>query len=249
VTARATYGETLWLLGYPDQAMRAIATAVADARAIDHANTLCNTLRKACPVALFCGDDTALETFTSMLLAQAAKYGLAAWHAQARCYTGLLLLARGDVSGGLEILRATLAGEHGNSMRSNYLRGVLAETLGRAGETALARTTIDAALAQAERNHEGWCIPELLRIKGDLLLDGGAGDAAEECLLRSYELACAQQALSWELRTAMSLARLRRGQHRIVEARALLGAVYERFSEGFASADLRRARSLLDALA
>ena len=134
-------------------------------------------------------------------------------------------------------------------MRSTFLRGVLAEALGDAGEVAQGRIRIDAALADAEANREGWCLPELLRIKGALLLQDGAIGAGEEYLMRALELARAHKALSWELRAAIALARLRRDQHRPQEARAFLGAVYERFSEGFATADLRRAKSLLDALA
>jgi len=153
----------------------------------------------------------------------------------------------------VRILRDTLEGApQGNSaMRSTFLRGVLADALGQVGEVAQGRTRIDAALADAEANREGWCLPELLRTKGALLLRSGAAgaDAGEEYLTRALDLARAHKALSWELRAATALAQLRRDQHRPQEGRALLGPVYDRFTEGFATADLRRAKSLLNALA
>jgi predicted ATPase len=250
VTARATLGEILWVLGFPEQAMRAVETAVADAGAIDHVHSLCNTLRKSCPIAAFCGDLAALQRFTMQLFALANQHGFAAWHAQARCYEGLVLLGRGEIAEGVAILRATLEGSpQGNSaMRSTYLLGALAEALGQAGEVEHGRARIDAALAEAEANREGWCLPELTRIKGDLLLSAGATDEGEAHLLRALALARGHAALSWELRTAISLARLRHDQGRRRDARALLGAVYDRFSEGFATADLRRAKALYDAL-
>jgi predicted ATPase len=137
-------------------------------------------------------------------------------------------------------------------MRYNHLRGALAEALGRAGEVAAGQAMIDAALAHGEAHREGWCLPELLRIKGELLLmEGGesAISAAEQHLVRAIRLARRHEALSWELRAATSLARLRSHQQRRENARDLLGAVYGRFSEGFANADLRGASRLLDALA
>jgi predicted ATPase/DNA-binding winged helix-turn-helix (wHTH) protein len=247
VTARATLGEILWVRGFPEQAMRAVEIAVADARAIDHAHSLCNTLRKACPVAAFCGDLAALERFTTMLFAHAARHGFASWHAQARCYDGLLRIARGDVAGGLQVLRDTLDGtlENNSAMRSTFLRGALADALGRSGAIAQAQAEIDPALARAEANREGWCVPELLRIKGELCLLAGAAAAAEESFLRALDLARRNKALSWELRSATSLARVRLAQDRRAEARDLLGAVLGRFSEGFATADLVAAKRLL----
>jgi predicted ATPase len=93
---------------------------------------------------------------------------------------------------------------------------------------------------------------ELLRIKGELvLLRGGQGAAAlaEDHFRQSLDSARRQGALSWELRAATSLARLLRGQDRVAEARDVLGSVYGRFTEGFVTADLQEAKSLLEKLA
>ena len=112
-------------------------------------------------------------------------------------------------------------------------------------------STIDEALTRSESNEERWCIAELLRIKGELSLRESApqaATAAEEHFLRSLDWARRQGALSWELRTSTSLARLQQDQGRIAEARSLLQPVYDRFSEGFETADLKTAKALLDSL-
>jgi len=105
-------------------------------------------------------------------------------------------------------------------------------------------------LRRAERNNAFWWMPEALRIKGEVLLlsDKADATAAEDHFRRSLDLAHQQGALSWELRAAISLARLQRHQGRIGGARDLLAAVYNRFTEGFGTADLQSATRLLDEL-
>jgi predicted ATPase len=128
----------------------------------------------------------------------------------------------------------------------------MAEALGRAGQIADGLAAIEEAIEQSERTEERWLIAELLRTKGELLLlqdAPGAAAAAEGHFRQALDWARRQGALSWELRTASSLARLWRDQHRVKEARARLESVYGRFTEGFATADLREARSLLEQLA
>jgi predicted ATPase len=110
---------------------------------------------------------------------------------------------------------------------------------------------VHEALARSERNDERWYLPELLRIKGELVLRqaGPEAPAAAELLFReSLDLSRGQQTLAWELRASTCLARLRRQQGRIDEARDLVAASYARFAEGFETADLRAARRLLDDL-
>ena len=119
------------------------------------------------------------------------------------------------------------------------------------GETTLALETVDQALSRCERRDEGWYIAELLRIKGQLFLvrpNRGAAAQAEKLFLSSLDRAGQQGALSWELRTATSLARLWKERRRLTEARSLLMPIYARFTEGFATADLRSAKTLLEEL-
>ena len=98
---------------------------------------------------------------------------------------------------------------------------------------------------------EGWYLAELLRIRGELVLKAGKSDTAakaEQEYLSALHCARHQGALFWELRTATSLARLWRDQGRSTEAAALLQGVYNRFTEGFATADFKAATALLKAL-
>jgi predicted ATPase len=123
--------------------------------------------------------------------------------------------------------------------------------LGRAGRIADGLAAIEEAVAWTTRNDERWVIAELLRIKGELLLLQGAPDAtasAEDQFRQSLDWARRQGALSWELRAATRLARLLRDQGRFGDATALLQPVYDRFTEGFETADLKAARALLDDL-
>jgi predicted ATPase len=123
-----------------------------------------------------------------------------------------------------------------------------ADALGRDGKTAEGLSIIDEALARSDFNEERWCVAELLRIKGELILGGAAPQAAaaEQCFLRSLDWAQRQGALSLELRTSTSLARLQHDQGRIAEGHCLLQSVYDRFSEGFETADLKTARAYLN---
>jgi predicted ATPase len=108
------------------------------------------------------------------------------------------------------------------------------------------------AIARAETGRAGWCMAEILRAKGEIILKEGASDAAfaaEALFRRSLEMARQQEALSWELRAATSLARLWRRQGRIQRAHDLMASVYGRFTEGFGTADLVTAKTLLAELA
>jgi predicted ATPase len=110
---------------------------------------------------------------------------------------------------------------------------------------------IDEALARSERDEERWCVAELLRVKGELVLREGEPEAAavaEDHFRQALDWARRQGALSWELRAATSLARLWRDQNRPKAAREILAPVYDRFTEGFETADLKAATLLLDDL-
>ena len=131
------------------------------------------------------------------------------------------------------------------------LLGELAMAMGRVGEVAQPLETIEGAIGRPESWQERWCLPELLRIKGELLLQAkapNAASAASSYFRRALDLAVEQSALSWQLRAAMSLAKLQRDQRNVEEARNLLRPIYGQFTEGFATRDLTEARHLLDLL-
>jgi predicted ATPase len=124
----------------------------------------------------------------------------------------------------------------------------LAEGLAATGNASHGLTTIDRALEQCGRREELWCRAEMSRVKGEVLLRGNdpREALAERQFVEALDWARRQGALSWELRAAMSLARLRRKNGNAEEAMAVLAGVYARFTEGFATADLVMARVLLD---
>jgi predicted ATPase len=168
---------------------------------------------------------------------------------------GNLLVERGEFARGLLVLRDAFEICDRTGWRLSYaeFKGVLA--LGLAGTGQLDEALIalgDAMAADREgADGHGWYAPELLRIKGEVLLRQAADQstlAAEDCFNQAAQIAREQGALFWELRVALSVARLRVSQGRQHKARAPLAAVYDRFTEGFANADLQAARTLLEGL-
>jgi predicted ATPase/DNA-binding winged helix-turn-helix (wHTH) protein len=254
VVARLGLVRILWLQGFPDQARRAAQSTVDDARALNHAVSLCLALNKAaCPVALFTGDLAAAESYVAMLLDSSAAHALPIWREEAHRFHATLLIRNGDFDTGLRLLRTSLAQSPELSYQPyfTWFLGELAEGLGRAGQIAEGLEAIDEALARSEHNEDRWCVAELLRIRGELLLlQGGSGTAAatEHHYHQALGWARRQGALSWELRAATSLARLLCDQNRSSEAIALLAPIYGRFSEGFETADLKAAKALINSL-
>jgi predicted ATPase len=240
------------LQGLPDQAMRTAERSVADARATNHAISLGLALALvACPIAMFTGDLAAAEHYVEMLLDHSARHALARWHAIGRSHQGALFIQRGDLSTGLRLLRAGFDEPGAAGSVPRLFTFFMAEALGRVGQIADGLAAIEEAIERSERTEERWLIAELLRVKGELfLLQGapGAAAAAEGHFRQALDWARRQGALSWELRAATSLARLLSDRGRSSEATALLQPVYDRFTEGLATADLKTAKALLDDL-
>jgi predicted ATPase/DNA-binding winged helix-turn-helix (wHTH) protein len=256
VTARVHLARILWLQGFPDRAMREAEHSVNDARATEHAISFSYALhRAACPVALWNGDLVAAGQYADILLDHAKRHALVHWQLYGWGYQGAVAISRGDVAAGLRLLRSCYEelGETGVTAPRfvRFAATYMAEGLGKAGQIVDALDALDDAIARAERTKELWQFPELLRVKGELVLLQGAAPqtaAAEDYFQRARDRARLQGALSWELRAATSLARLLRHQGRFAEALALLQPVYDRFTEGFETADLTAAKALLVAL-
>ena len=237
VQARVCLARVLWLQGFPGQAIRTAQSSVDDAQAIDHAISQCYALAlAACPVSFWVGDLAAVERYARMLLDNSTRHRLPLWHPWGRSFEGALLIERGDVITGLRHLRAGLDQPGGPSLATRFLtfQGVLADALRRVGQVFEGLAAIDEGLEWSERTEGRWAIAELLRLKGELLLSqGGSGKAAaEDHFRRAIDWGRRQGALSWELRAAMSLARLWHGQGRREEAQQLLAPIYDRFTEG-----------------
>jgi predicted ATPase len=253
VMARATLARILWLQGFPDQAMRSALTSVEEARASEHLLSLCNALvRAACPVALWVGDLATAERCIATLLDYSGRHGLAFWHLRGRGLKGMLMNKTGDVAAGLQLLGAALEElRQTPKYAGSYVAflGTFAEALGGAGQVAEGLVAIDEALSRSDRTEAHWCVAELLRVKGELLLlEGGSGAAAaaDDYFQQALDWSRQQGALSWELRAGTSLARQLRNQQRATEAITLLAPIYGRFTEGFETADLQEAKSLLE---
>jgi len=183
------------------------------------------------------------------LRTQAECYGLDVWRTYADIFTGELMVRRCRFDDGIALLQVSV-GKLRAAKFAQYqtaFLGVLAECLARSGRVEDGAAAIDEALAQCERTEERWCMSELIRIKGEIALlvpqDGSL--IAEQKFLEAIGWAHRQQTPSWELRSATSLARLWGKQGRMPAARALLAPIYGQFTEGFGTADMIAAKSLL----
>jgi predicted ATPase len=243
----------LWLQGFADQAIRSVESHLVAARASDHPYSLFSgLLQTACPIALLTGDLALAERYIKALMDLSARHAVELWTLGGRCFGGMLLIRRGSIGAGLELLRTAFAHIPQGAFTLFYtpVLAEIADALGLDNRVAEGLSIIDEALRRSDSNEERWCVAELLRIKGDLILREGAPQAAaaaEQHFLRSLDWARRQGALSWELRTSTSLAHLEHDQGRLAEARSLLQSVYDRFSEGFETADLKTAKASLNA--
>ena len=250
--ARCFLARILWLRGFPDQAVSTVERAIAEAESRNDMFTLCQALlQAACPVSIFIGDLERLGPYVTTLLDYSERNALGFWQVWAGCFRGVQLVKGGKIREGLTHLSEGLDSLRGMQYGVYYVVFLCeyAEALGKAGQIDQGLVAIDEALARSKRNDENWYVPELLRVKGELVAQSGgatAGGDAEKLFGQSLALARRQQGPAWELRTAMSLSRLTRDAVRGRAPAALLSSVYEKFTEGFDSADLVAAKRLLD---
>jgi predicted ATPase/DNA-binding winged helix-turn-helix (wHTH) protein len=251
VSARTFLARVLWLQGFPDQARRVAEANVEDAQAINHAPSLCHALAMAaCPIALWLGDRAAAKRSMDTLVHHSREFSLPLWSRFGSHYEGVLLIMGDDLDAGFRLLGVGLDAFADGRPRYRIWDGVteLADALGRARRFADGLALVEVGIELAEG---GWLAPELLRLKGELLLlrgDQGDSEASEAYFHQALEAARQHGALSWVLRAATSLARLLRRQGRHGDAIACLRPVYDRLTEGFGTADLVAAKQLLDEL-
>jgi adenylate cyclase len=262
----------LWTLGYPDQALARDRQALAAARKADHPATLASVLSTT-SLALHAKlrDGQAVRGHAEQLMCLARQENLAGFEAWVAFYQAWAAVAevvedrstpggQQRVKAGLAEMTSALAAFQASGMQIGrphmltqlvdaHLRAARSGT----GEGRWAREglqVLEGALALAResgaRNNE----PEMVRLRGELLLaiDGGSQAEAQQCFLQAIGLARERGARSWELRAAMSLARLRQAQGHPHEARSPLAGIYSSFTEGLDTADLRQARGLLEDL-
>jgi predicted ATPase/DNA-binding winged helix-turn-helix (wHTH) protein len=252
ISARVYIARAQWLQGYSDQAIRTAEISVEEALATGHALSLSYALAlAACPIALWVGNLAAAERYTGALLDHSRRNNLRFWTAFGSRFQRVVSIRSGDFDTALQQPRTGLDEAADPYFNFRFLTGLieLAEALAHTGRIAEGLALVEAGIEQSE---EGWLTPELLRLKGELLLSQSppaVAGTAMELFGEALDLARRQGALSWELRAATSLARLLRSQGRRAGAIASLEPVYGRFTEGFGNADLAAAKRLLDELA
>lgn len=253
ILARASLARSLWMQGFVVQAEAMASACLADARETDDKLTFCFVLAfTLCPLALATRDLVTAEQSVSTLMTTATRQNFTQYAMVARWLEGMLLVERHEFEAGATLLSATLDAGEGNGWFGYYptYLSVLAQGFAGLRQMSKALATIDQAIARIDRGGERWYLAELLRIKGELMLQQGgrSPSAVENCLIEAMETAREQGALFWELRAALSLARLREMQDQSEEARRALAPVYDRFTEGFETADLLCARTMLERL-
>jgi predicted ATPase len=250
VNSQAYLGIVLFFLGHPDQALAQSSAAIAEARRLAHLPTLAMSLTVGAVLLLFVEDNEALGARVDQLVAVATEQGFSHWRAQGAIYRGWIKVKNGHLAEGISLLRSGVAAYRATGSETwwPYAFSLLAAACEIAGQVEEAATLLDEALRTVERTGERWFAAELNRHKGQLLLDRGHTEAAEELYGNALSIAREQEAKMWELRAAVSLARLRRDQDRRLEARELLAPVYGWFTEGFDTKDPKEAKALLEVL-
>ena len=237
----------LWALGWPDQAVRSARESIALGEALDHLPSLLHSLWFASSVHFLRRQAADVLAYSSRLLALGSEHGLKLYEAIGGVFHGWALIQQRDAQAGLAELRAAVATYATTShVNLDLYRAILAEAELRAGNFEEGA----AVLIQGERNADEWWRAGYLRLRGDFLLRGPNDDraAAERLYRQAISVAAGQQAKSLELRAATSLAMLLGEQRRRSEGYAVLAPVYNWFTEGFDTLDLKEAKTLLDEL-
>jgi predicted ATPase/DNA-binding winged helix-turn-helix (wHTH) protein len=252
VRGLATMSRVLWLSGRPDQAIdtaqKAVATAMGSGKPLD----TCFALLYTTPVYLWCGHWDAAQEVLEQLLSHTHWQLLKPFHAVGLAMQGALLIGRGDAERGTVMLPGVLQkirDERQDVVRT-FVACSIADGLTAVGRPKEALNIIRTARRDALRGAEAVQLPELLRLQANALLSISRNNEAraERLLVRSCRIARRQCALSWELRSALTLARIRARRGDCEQARQLLSTIYAQFTEGFETQDLKAARELLGEL-
>jgi predicted ATPase len=242
----------LWLLGYPEAALADTSHALKDAREIGQAATLMYALAQASRTHIYCGNYAAANAQLDEVVALADEKGTLFWKAIGMTRQGCILALTGKASDAVQMITAAITAYRstGSILDTPSQLSDLARAYAELGKFDDARRCIGEAMTAVETTKERWCEAEVNRIAGEIALLSPEPDAAEAETYFDSALAVArqQQAKSWELRAAMSMARLWRDQGKRDEARGLLAPVYGWFTEGFETLDLKEAKALLDEL-
>ena len=240
----------LWCLGRPDQALERINEALTLARELTDPQGLAHALFFAAILHQMRREAQLAQENAEAAIAISKEHGLVFYQAMAtitRCWT---LIEQGQPEDALEQMHQGLAAlrSTGVEIIRPQLLALLADALGKMGQPEKGLRVAEEALEVVHQSGERNCEAELYRLKGELLLTKPAEPIlaeAEACFNESIRIAQEQRAKSWELRTALSLGRLYKHTSRHETARNLISQVYESFTEGLDTLDLREAKTLL----
>ena len=257
----------LWLLGYPDQALRRSHEALRLARKVSHPFSLARTLNSAAYLCWSRGEQQAARELTEATTTLSSEQGFPVWMASGIFLKGVMLVEQGQGEAGIAQMCQGLAayrvlGAVGRT--SNLAR--LAAAYAKVGQVEEGLATVAEALAFVDKTEERVYEAELHRLRGELTLQrfqvpgsefhvtdsrspmSDVQGEAEACFLKAIEIAQRQSAKSLELRAVMSLSRLWQQQGKNEEAHRMLSEIYAWFTEGFDTKDLQEAKTLLEEL-
>ena len=245
---------TLHLLGYPDRALAANREAINHAESLGHAHGVAATMWLVLLLAMLRREPSRVLEHAKRMMTLSDQHGFPLWCGSSKFASGVALVDLGATAQGMDLIRTWLDWTKAMVHRVNrtfYISALAAgEAVSKQWEAAANR--LDEATSEVEVTDERWYEAEIHRLKGEFLLarDRVAMAAqAEVCFDQSLSVARAQSAKTWELRTAMSLAKLWQSQGRREDAHGLLAPIYGWFTEGFDTVDLKEAKALLKELA
>ena len=237
-----------WMLGYPDRSLDEVRAAVRSAETLGHPLTLAQTLCWGALVHIFRHEPSAVADYGGWALRICEEHRIAQWHTHALCAHGWALGVSGETEKGLVQIAQGLD-SYGTGVAQHMLLALQADAQLAIGNPEAALVSVAIGLKMVEKMGGAPLEAELHRLKGEALLAGaGTLSEAEMAMQQGIDIARRQNAKSWELRGAMSLARLRRQQGRPHEAAALLAPILGWFTEGFDTPDLKDAKALLEEL-
>jgi predicted ATPase len=253
VACRTIAAHTLWLLGYPAQALARVHEALVLAHELSHPFTLAFARWLGAIVFQYRRDVPAVYEQAEAAVALSIEQGFAQWAASGKILYGWALAMQSWGEEGMAQVRQGIAAWRvtGAALFVPYFCTMLADVCDHLGHPEDGLQALAEGHTLVEQQEERWWEAEISRLRGVLLLrqPGTPQAEAETCFRQALDVARRQEAKSLELRAAMSLARLWQQQGKRAEARALLAPIYGWFTEGFDTADLQEAKALLDALA
>jgi class 3 adenylate cyclase/predicted ATPase len=238
-----------WMLGYPEAALADADQALEDARDSGHAGTLMYAQFHTSLTNVLCAKYAAANAQSNEVVRLADEKGAALWKALGTMQKGCVLALSGRASEAIQMITSgtIMYGSTGSRVYLPIFLSHLSRTYAELGQFDQAWRCIGEAITAVETTKERWYEAETHRVTGEiaLKLPQLGSSQAEIYFERALNVARVQQAKSWELRAAMSMARLWRDQDMREKARALLAPIYGWFTEGFETPDLKQAKALL----